>query len=105
MVDVGQTGVEDPFAVVVAEPPSQLARLSRLAILVVVAVIVVAIVAWQFLALHSDINNVKSTDRHQTQTITQLNQTVAGYQNSVTATLSCLESPQTQKSLCTQFLK
>jgi hypothetical protein len=105
MVDVGQTDVDDPSADITDQPPSLSARLIRLGIRLVVVLVVLAVVVWQSIGLHNQVHSLQKTTDLQRAQIQQLHQDVVGYQNSVTATLSCLESPHTQAALCTQFLK
>jgi hypothetical protein len=95
----------DPFADVATEPAPWAVRLAGRAALIVIGLVVIALLAWQFWSLHSDVHHLRTTNRDQQAQISKLQSDLADLHNSYTATITCLEGQQAQKSLCLQFVR
>jgi len=72
---------------------------------VIVIVIVVGIGSWQFVSLHHQVDQLQKTTHTQSQQLSRQNRELSSLRNSVSAAVSCLETPQVQAGLCAHFLR
>jgi cytochrome c-type biogenesis protein CcmH/NrfG len=72
---------------------------------VIVIVIVIGIGSWQFVSLHHQVHELQNTTHTQSQQLSRQNQGLSSLRNSVSAAVSCLETPQVQAGLCAHFLR
>lgn len=85
--------------------PTASSRWAGALVVAAALLVVVALGAWQFVSLHNQVHHLQKTTQTQAhQIVTQQNE-LSELQSSVSAAVSCLETPQAQPGLCTRFLK